>query len=128
MRWSIAHRGRQGTDTMQVQIGTPANLIPQVPNGQTAASISDGPSAWRTYTGIYQVPAGQTTTRFAFASISSSGGSTLGNFLDDVVFANSPCLVSNKSVANLSSTYPQASAVLAVVYPPAVESVPLSGK
>ncbi|GAB3312298.1 hypothetical protein GCM10027298_37400 [Epidermidibacterium keratini] len=106
MRWSLKHRGRLGADTMQVQIGAPGGtLVAQTPTGATSTNITDGNTAWGTYSGIYVVPAGQTTTRFAFAAVSTSSGNTsVGNFLDDIVFANSPCMITDKSVANLSST------------------------
>ena len=41
---------------------------------------------WGVYLGIYQVPAGQTCTRFAFSYVTGAGPST-GNFLDGVKFS-----------------------------------------
>ena len=71
LQWSVWHRARgigggntTGQDVMQVQIGTTTTQAPQVPTGQATATISDGPLAWVNYTGLYNVPAGQTTTRF----------------------------------------------------------------
>jgi hypothetical protein len=42
---------------------------------------------WGYYEGVYVVPAGQTTTRFGFVSLSSANGnSAMGNLLDDIQF------------------------------------------
>ena len=85
VRWRLAHRGRLGTDTMRLQVGAPAGpLTAQVPDGQSVADISDGTAAWGHYTGVYTVPAGQTSTRMDFAAISQTGPSSYGNFLDSV--------------------------------------------
>ena len=86
--WSLAHRGRNGSDTMTVSIGAPGGaLAVQTPSGQLTPDISDGTSAWGHYHGAYTIPAGQTTTRFAFNSVSAAGGNqSIGNFLDSVVF------------------------------------------
>ena len=86
--WSLAHRGRNGTDTMTVSIGAPGGtLAVQPPSGQLIPDIADGNTAWGHYHGAYTIPAGQTTTRFAFNSVSAAGGNqSIGNFLDSVVF------------------------------------------
>ncbi|GGL16846.1 hypothetical protein Sme01_71150 [Sphaerisporangium melleum] len=92
MTWSLYHRGRLGTDVMQVLIGSPGSLAPQVPAGATSPDISDDNTAWRLYSGVYIVPPGQTVTRFAFTSVSAAGGTpTAGNFLDGVSFSTPPC-------------------------------------
>lgn len=84
--WYCAHRGRAGTDVMEVRIGDPNGTL--APQGQYAT----GNTAWAVYNGTYIVPAGQTTSRFAFQAISSAGGSAgLGNFLDEVTFYNVNC-------------------------------------
>ncbi len=101
IRWSLAHRGRQGTDVMKVVTGPPGGtMVQQGPN------ISDGNTAWGRYSGTYTIPAGQTTTRFQFESVSSTGAASIGNFLDDVTFSNSPCLTAQKSVTNVSGNNP----------------------
>nr|WP_055501673.1 Ig-like domain-containing protein [Nonomuraea pusilla] len=93
MTWSLYHRGRAGTDTMRVLIGAPGATTPQTPDGAASPDISDGNTAWGHYTGTYVVPAGQTVTRFAFASVSAAGGNPMiGNFLDGVVFQTPACL------------------------------------
>ena len=84
--WYCAHRGRLGVDVMEVRIGDPNGIL--VPQGQ----YTTGNTAWAVYSGTYIVPAGQTTSRFAFQAISSTGGSSgVGNFLDDVTFYNVNC-------------------------------------
>ncbi|MBB2914137.1 hypothetical protein FHS43_005449 [Streptosporangium becharense] len=92
MTWSLYHRGRLGTDVMRVLIGAPGATTAQTPTGASSPDISDGNTAWGHYTGVYVVPPGQTTTRFAFESVSAAGGSpTFGNFLDGVAFQTPPC-------------------------------------
>ena len=88
LQWSLAHRGRNGTDTMTVSIGAAGGpMTVQTPTGQAGSTISDGNTAWGHYRGQYTIPAGQTTTRFAFNSVSAAGGiQSIGNFLDSVVF------------------------------------------
>ncbi|MER6948307.1 Ig-like domain-containing protein [Nonomuraea sp. NPDC000554] len=98
MTWSLYHRGRLGTDVMRVLIGAPGATVAQIPTGASSPDISDDNTAWRLYTGVYVVPPGQTTTRFAFESVSAAGGTpTAGNFLDGVVFQTPPCLPMTKS-------------------------------
>ncbi|MFZ9789767.1 MAG: fibronectin type III domain-containing protein [Candidatus Nanopelagicales bacterium] len=98
--WQLKHRGRSGTESMRVLIGTtsgttsydangtnysmPGTLAIQQQSG-TVLNIQDGTSGWGTWTGNYLVPTGQTTTRFLFVSFNpNSGGS--GNLLDDIIF------------------------------------------
>jgi uncharacterized repeat protein (TIGR01451 family) len=95
LKWELAHRGREGTDVMQVQLGPPAG-----PLVQQGSNIADGTGAWGHYSGLYTVPAGQTTTRFAFVSVSSVGGASFGNFLDSVSLGSAACLITTKSVTN----------------------------
>lgn len=98
LSWSLKHRGRTGTDVMRVVIGTPTGTLIQ--NGP---NLSDGTGAWGTHTGTYTVPAGQTVTRFGFEAVSSAGGNaSVGNFLDDITFGTGPCLITTKSVTNLT--------------------------
>jgi large repetitive protein len=89
--YGFAHRGRQGTDTCQLLAGPPTG--PFLPVG---SPVSTGNSSWSYNTGTYEVPAGQTITRFIFQSISSVGGASLGNFLDAISFtANNGILSPN---------------------------------
>jgi len=110
IRWSLKHRARAGTaaDSMQVRIGStdsqtaqtvtsrrsPNNNVYDTPTYTTAV---DSPftetttisttlaNGWREYRGAYVVPAGQNTTRFAFAA--TAGTSSGGNLLDDIQFS-----------------------------------------
>ncbi|WP_344577707.1 DUF7507 domain-containing protein [Nonomuraea roseoviolacea] len=93
MYWRLSHRGRLGVDTMAVDIGAPAAPVQQ-------QVMSDGTGNWGTYSGTYIVPAGQTTTRFAFRSVSAAGGNrAIGNLLDDISFATPPCVVLSKTAS-----------------------------
>ncbi|GAA2878379.1 hypothetical protein Acy02nite_15820 [Actinoplanes cyaneus] len=98
LRWQLSHRGRTGTDTMALQIGKPAG-----PLVQQGATMVDGKTAWGTYSGIYAVPAGQSTTRFAFKSVASaSTDPSIGNFLDAISFGTGACLTTSTTVVNRS--------------------------
>ncbi|MFG2114394.1 hypothetical protein ACGFRB_17460 [Streptomyces sp. NPDC048718] len=91
--WQLYHRGRLGNDTMALDIGAPGNAIEQ-------RRFTDGNTAWGHYTGTYVVPVGQTTTRFAFRSVSAAGGNRgIGNFLDGIFFGTPPFVVLTKSAS-----------------------------
>ncbi|OYO17574.1 hypothetical protein CGZ94_01350 [Enemella evansiae] len=97
--YSLDHRGRVGSDTMALDLGAPG----ATPN--FSRQMTDGTTAWGKYTGSYTVPAGQTVTRFAFRSVSASGGNqSVGNFLDNISFGTGACLVTTKSQTNISRT------------------------
>ena len=108
LRWSILHRGRRFStdDSMQVKIGSTSSVLAQTPvsrftpnnnlysiptysasadSGYSASStITDQlGSGWRRYEGSYNVPTGQTTTRFQFEATSLG---SLGNYLDQISF------------------------------------------
>jgi hypothetical protein len=56
------------------------------PSGGTLVQIGtyeDGNNKWGFYSGVYEVPAGQTTTRFYFSAVT---GGAVGNFLDAIDF------------------------------------------
>ncbi|MGV9315078.1 DUF7507 domain-containing protein [Streptomyces sp. NPDC003691] len=89
--WRLYHRGRQGRDTMALDIGAPGAAAEQ-------QRFTDGNTAWGRYTGVYTVPAGQNLTRFAFRSISAAGGNRgIGNFLDGIFFGTAPTIVLEKT-------------------------------
>jgi uncharacterized repeat protein (TIGR01451 family) len=89
--WRLYHRGRLGQDTMALDIGAPGSPVEQ-------RRFTDGNTAWGYYTGTYTVPAGQTTTRFAFRSVSAAGGNRgVGNFLDGIFFGTAPFVVLTKA-------------------------------
>ncbi|EYF00148.1 DNRLRE domain-containing protein [Chondromyces apiculatus] len=74
------HRGRAGNDTLAFSVGAPDAPV-------QLREVTTGTAAWQLVTGTYTVPAGQTVSRFAFASISSAGGNgAVGNFLDGIAF------------------------------------------
>lgn len=115
LKWGFSHKGRSGDDTMELWIGSPADVtavlnyykshnnsvagiaenaelsakyqtISQNSDG-TKRSYTDGNTQWKSYTGTYDVPAGQTETTFAFVSIAASGNRiSYGNLLDNVYF------------------------------------------
>lgn len=97
LQWSLMHRGRSGTDTMQLLIGA------ENATGVSQGNFSDDNTAWRRYSGAYVVPAGQTRTTLAFKAVSAAGGASIGNFLDDVSFGSGPCLASATTVANITN-------------------------
>jgi uncharacterized repeat protein (TIGR01451 family) len=89
--WRLYHRGRLGQDTMALDIGAPGSPVEQ-------RRFTDGTTAWGFYTGTYTVPAGQTTTRFSFRSVSAAGGNrSVGNFLDGIFFGTAPFVELTKS-------------------------------
>ncbi|PKJ52261.1 isopeptide-forming domain-containing fimbrial protein, partial [Bacillus sp. SN10] len=95
--WRLAHKGRQGTDTMALKIGPSAVSPKDLP---TIQQMTTGKDQWKYYTGTYKVPEGQTTTRFGFEAISSAGGDIrAGNFLDDIFLGTEPCVSATKSVS-----------------------------
>lgn len=92
MKWSLNHRGRWGTDSMKLMIGSPIeDLKDQIPDGQSAPNMITSNTAWKEYTGSYVVPEGQTVTRFAFVSVSAAGNNnSVGNLLDKIRFTIKP--------------------------------------
>ena len=81
MRWSFAHRGRTGTDTIELMVGPPDGPY------SSLGTFSTGKSAWAVYDGTYVVPSGQVATRFFYKAISTANGNTTtGNLLDDIQF------------------------------------------
>ena len=83
---SFAHRGRQGSDVVGVEIG---------PNGGPYTSLGNFTDAttWGLHTLNYAVPtSGGNNYTIRFVSVSSTGGdSSVGNFLDTVSVTSSEC-------------------------------------
>ena len=75
--WSFAHRGRNGVDQMSFSVGPPGGPLSAIGN------FSDGGAVWGLHSGVYEIPSGQTTTRFYFTAV--TGGAS-GNFLDAIQF------------------------------------------
>ncbi|WP_242280821.1 isopeptide-forming domain-containing fimbrial protein [Bacillus cereus group sp. BfR-BA-01347] len=95
--WRLAHKGRLGTDTMALKIGSSAVHPKDLP---TVQQMTTGKDQWKYYTGTYTVPVGQTVTRFGFEAVSSAGGNpAAGNFLDDIFLGTEPCVSATKSVS-----------------------------
>ncbi|WP_264526257.1 HYR domain-containing protein [Flavobacterium sp. N502536] len=79
--YSFAHRGRKGTDVMVLKAGPPGGPYTEVTRAAT------GNTAWKAYTGTYQIPVYQSTTRFIFEAVSTSTGNVaMGNLLDAINF------------------------------------------
>ncbi|PEQ65029.1 isopeptide-forming domain-containing fimbrial protein [Bacillus cereus] len=101
--WRLYHMGRSGVDTMRLRIGPIGNTPQDTPEVQ---KMSDGVNNWGYYEGTYTVPAGQTTTRFGFESVSSANGdNSYGNFLDGIFLGTGPCVAATKSVDKDNSIY-----------------------
>lgn len=116
IRWRLYHRGRAGTDKMRVLIGTTSGttsystssntytisgtysnatgeLAKKDGSGTSTNDISDDSTAWHYWEGTYNVPIGQTTTRFLMVpytpgsgNTSDSTGDAQGNLIDQVSF------------------------------------------
>jgi CshA-type fibril repeat protein/VCBS repeat-containing protein len=83
--YSFAHRGRTGTDSMEFEAGAQTGGFVQNSQLTVLKTATDSNTAWGHYSGTYVVPAGQTTTRFAFNFVSSSSGiAQIGNFIDSL--------------------------------------------
>ncbi|MCA9916823.1 MAG: hypothetical protein KC445_02675 [Anaerolineales bacterium] len=81
LTWSFYHRGRSGVDVMELRIGPPGDTVVQ-------EQFSTG-QEWVKYEGLYEVPEGQTVTRFEFAAVRTANGNlTVGNLLDNVQFGS----------------------------------------
>jgi hypothetical protein len=88
--WSIQHRGRSGVDQAFVKFGpTLADALTSAP----IATMIDGNTSWGTYSGIYNIPIGQTEIVLTFqAGYTASGNPSVGNFIDDVqIIINQNC-------------------------------------
>jgi len=91
--WTLLHRARQGTDTMQVLSGDAAVADPTSNAGWNYVSgiLSDTTAAWVSHTDAFVVPAGQVCTRLGFRAISTGSGSiSIGNFLDAISISTTP--------------------------------------
>ncbi len=77
MTWSISHRGRAGEDVATISVNSGDEVL-------VLETMTDGNTEWGTYTGIYVVPEGQTSTTFSLNAVSTATGSiSVGNFIDN---------------------------------------------
>ncbi|XDZ57359.1 T9SS type B sorting domain-containing protein [Flavobacterium tructae] len=98
--YSFAHMGRLGVDKMALKVGPPGGPYTTIMTASTG-------TAWKLYTGTYQIPKGLTKIRFIFEAISTSTGDpTIGNFLDAVNFTASiaPPSATDKTICNGTTT------------------------
>lgn len=89
MVWRIAHKAtiRNG-ESLWVRIGVPGSTLAYTSPKLTANLIGTARNGWTIHNGTYTVPAGQTTTRFAFESDGTTTASPdSGNLLDDIEFS-----------------------------------------
>jgi hypothetical protein len=77
MYWSFLHRGRNGIESVELQIGPPDRLTSQ-------GVFSSPADAWYPYSALYRVGDAEVLTRFALVSRT---GLAEGNLLDSIVFA-----------------------------------------
>ena len=78
LEYSIAHRGRSGTDTIEVRIGTSSA------DAVLVGTHSSPAGSWTTHTGEWSKPDGVTTLYIEFlATVPATGGS--GNLMDAFV-------------------------------------------
>ena len=90
INWALKHRGRLGVDVAAVKFG------PTLATVATVATLSDNNTAWGSYSGTFSIPIGQTTIVIAFGAVSSVGGLSYGNLLDDVqIIINQNCIDSD---------------------------------
>jgi len=84
VEWSVAHRGRNSSSGIDVD---EANMSIGPDGGPYVVinTMTTDDTAWVVYHGSYTVPAGQTSTRISFDSVSSSNGiASYGNLLDSL--------------------------------------------
>ena len=90
INWSIKHRGRAGVDVAAVKFGPTLSTV------ATVTTMTDGNTTWGSYSGVYNIPLGQTQIVLAFTAISAAGGLSVGNFIDDIQIAiNQNCIDSD---------------------------------
>ena len=82
VNWSLKHRGRDGVDVASLKFGS---TLAEAQASTAAQVMTDGNTAWGSYSGVYTIPYGQRSLVIAFESTSSEGGNIVsGNFIDDV--------------------------------------------
>ena len=76
LMWGFAHRGRNGEESMHFEIGPPNGPYARIETVTTGKE-------WEYYSGVYDVPNNQTSTRFYY---SSEMPGSIGNLMDAVEF------------------------------------------
>jgi len=83
--YSFAHRGGDGVDQVAVYFGTPKPNGQEPLDSELVNSYATDSDRWVVYQGKYEVPAGQTITRFSLGALRSSNGNIRdGNLIDAV--------------------------------------------
>lgn len=83
IQWKLAHKGRNGVDTMKVHFGPTLNSS----EATFAREISSGNQGWSYYDGQYVIPHNQDVTNFVFEAIDAATPSlSEGNLLDAIEF------------------------------------------
>lgn len=77
MYWSLAHHGRAGAESFELQLGPPEALVIQ-------GLFTTAEDTWKEYSGLYRVGPAEVLTRFALVS---RIGDNEGNLIDATVFA-----------------------------------------
>lgn len=125
--WTLLHRARQGTDTMQVLSGDAALADPTNNVGWNYFSsiISDTTAAWGSHTDAFVVPVGQVCTRLGFRAISTgSGGVSIGNFLDAISISVTPGPTPTPTATPTPTPTPTATASATPTATPAATATP----
>ena len=118
---SFAHRGRNGVDVMTVEVGPVSGPF------ESLDTISTGNSNWSYHTKDYTFPTnGDSIYRIKFNSISSTGGSGVGNFLDafSIVYSNCPSDTTFSLVTVSPKTKPTFDAISPVCFGSTITALP----
>ena len=95
--------GQSNIDVMNFYLRSPSQssttgfILQSTATCYTDPTGDKGPYVWTYQQGEYTIPPGQTTTRFAYESVSATGGSTYGNYLDGIRFYTSAYIELAKS-------------------------------
>lgn len=102
MVWQLAHKATSvNGETMWVRIGVPGSNLAYRSPRLTADLIGPDRNGWTLHSGTYTVPAGQTTTRFAFESDGATTTSpSSGNLLDAIEFSFTAGACSDTAATN----------------------------
>lgn len=106
--YSLAHRGRQGVDVMDLKVyhlGAATSWSAGQGNLVYSERFSDGTSAWGYYgDGAMFTPVAGAYYAFTFVSVSSVGGDAMGNFLGDVKFGYGVAAIPEASLGWVSAS------------------------